>query len=812
MSVIDFSSPVRKLSATLRLNYQGAMVAGAATYLKSFEIQRIAEDSKFFGQVVKHRVNLKMFPHSSRDYHEMVSFTLGLYDGETSLTIYPYNFYPTEINYDEVNKVYSITAYDKIQELENHTISEISITAPYTIKQLIDAIQSQFIDRFNTATLINIDNNLSSLSYAEGANFEPTETIVDCLRYIAEVLNAVCYMGAGGLVFKRLDKDGAAAGTITKSDYFQLKAGNNKRLGKIIFSSELGDNIEASTVAAGSTQVLYDNPFLNMRDDQQDIVDLMLADCGGLLIGTFELEWRANLYYNIGDKLQIELADNQCLTTYLLDEVITFDGSLKSKLRFFWDSNKETTVQANPSTLGEVIKNTYAKVDKVNKQIELVANEVEADTSRISALEISTSGITASVAAITSSVAANATNISAISSSVATNISDIAQLKIDRSAIELSVSNLTTTLTSTNSELSSLASSFDNLEIGGRNLLKYGDSAKTATVGSASTIANTGAYYTWSYGTELINNNLEEWYTLQGDYEVSGNQDTRANFYTQVNSVQAAQPNNVNVYTNPSGHFTDAIKIPVAQQSVKASWWFRLRLRSATAGTTITVKNFKLEKGSKPTTFTVAPEDVDEDISDISASLASTISRVGSLEVGASSIAARVSTTETAITGIQTDVENRYAELTLTDNQIYATVTELQETSSDLKDDITAANDNMASQYNMIQQQLATKVTASDISIAINNVVNDGVNKVVTTTGYRLDNDGLTISKSDSNIATTIDNEGMIVSTQDEQILTATTAGVNAIDLTARNYLIFGSNSRLQDYGSSKAGLFWIGN
>ena len=54
------------------------------------------------------------------------------------------------------------------------------------------------------------------------------------------------------------------------------------------------------------------------------------------------MSWRGNPALTIGDRLQIALKDGTNLTTYLLDETITFDGSLSSKMRFYWDQNKET--------------------------------------------------------------------------------------------------------------------------------------------------------------------------------------------------------------------------------------------------------------------------------------------------------------------------------------------------------------------------------------------------------------------------------------------------------------------------------------
>ena len=58
---------------------------------------------------------------------------------------------------------------------------------------------------------------------------------------------------------------------------------------------------------------------------------------------------------------------------------------------------------------------------------------------------------------------------------------------------------------------------------------------------------------------------------------------------------------------------------------------------------------------------------------------------------------------------------------------------------------------------------------------------------------------------------TNIDEDGMKVYRNNEEVLTADNVGVNAINLTARQYLIIGQNSRLEDYNSNRTACFYIG-
>lgn len=88
------------------------------------------------------------------------------------------------------------------------------------------------------------------------------------------------------------------------------------------------------------------------------------------------------------------------------------------------------------------------------------------------------------------------------------------------------------------------------------------------------------------------------------------------------------------------------------------------------------------------------------------------------------------------------------------------------------------------------------------------------VDHVTTTTGYTFNADGLQIYKSGNEMKNLLDNTGMYVTRSNEEILTANNEGVSAINLTARQYLIVGANSRFEDYangtGAKRTACFYI--
>ena len=102
----------------------------------------------------------------------------------------------------------------------------------------------------------------------------------------------------------------------------------------------------------------------------------------------FECEWRGNPLLEVGDKIAMITKDNETAISFLLDDSTEFDGGMKAKSRWAYVDNSGES-HSNPVSLGETLKKTYAKVDKINKEVEIVADETA--TLKINANLISSS-------------------------------------------------------------------------------------------------------------------------------------------------------------------------------------------------------------------------------------------------------------------------------------------------------------------------------------------------------------------------------------------------------------------------------------
>lgn len=105
-------------------------------------------------------------------------------------------------------------------------------------------------------------------------------------------------------------------------------------------------------------------------------------------------------------------------------------------------------------------------------------------------------------------------------------------------------------------------------------------------------------------------------------------------------------------------------------------------------------------------------------------------------------------------------------------------------------------------------------IDSDSVDIKISTAIGD-INSVTTSTGYTFNQDGLTISKDGEEMSNKLDNTGMYVTRDDEEILSANNEGVSAMNLTSRQYLIVGSNSRFENYDngtdSKRTACFYIG-
>lgn len=360
-----FKEPARELTGGVRI-YAGSTISQTllpTDTLVSMTINRTAPAGKFFGFAVAQQLTVEVLGKISL----AKGTKLGPYLGtkEQNPAILPF-FYVDSVTVDETKNKSVIVAYDLIGAADKIAISEIGITYPFTItefaRKIVTALGGNLIADFGSINPVYSDT--------VPVNLGGTEAARSVLSSIAEATGTIIYCSTADTVVAK-----ALSGEISDSfdggSYFSFATEDAVTLTQVASGTQLGDNIYIGE--AGHTQVIWDNPFLILRDDIADLLELIGSKVIGTTMIPYSLDWRGNPFYEIGDLLEITTVKGEVKEVYYLGDTLVYSGGLKAKSE--WEASDSGNIEGSPTSLGETLKQTTARVDKVNNQIELIAKD-----------------------------------------------------------------------------------------------------------------------------------------------------------------------------------------------------------------------------------------------------------------------------------------------------------------------------------------------------------------------------------------------------------------------------------------------------
>lgn len=165
---------------------------------------------------------------------------------------------------------------------------------------------------------------------------------------------------------------------------------------------------------------------------------------------------------------------------------------------------------------------------------------------------------------------------------------------------------------------------------------------------------------------------------------------------------------------------------------------------------------------------------------------------------------------------IQQQLDETNSNLSTTTDKTNQNASDINATNTNLnnnyynKDQIDVINSSTTQEITTIKKEVDTKITAEDLTIAINQIKTTGATSVETTTGYKFNEEGLSIQKSDSEMSSLLDNDGLVVKRNETEMLTVRSSGVEAENITVRTYFTIGDNTRAENYKGG-TGFFYIG-
>ncbi|MBQ9913529.1 MAG: hypothetical protein IJO73_04805 [Clostridia bacterium] len=455
------SSPVRKFKARVELYNSSTLVNtfNDTDKLISFSIERLGDETKFFGFGVFQKINIKLID-INRELNITTADNFKVVYSIAGEDVAPYPlFNVTEVNRDENTNELSITAYDNLNKANAHTVDEITLVkereeteedievvadmTSYTVEDYIIAASN--LIGLTEAPIISATGEWQNIVYTSttDVNFEGTETVKELLDDIAEISGSIYYVDNNNtLCFKRL---GGGTLPIGKAEYIDLDSGENRRLTTITHTTDLEDNISVTSGAIGSTQYIRSNAFIELNVDNITlIINDLLANLADFTINQFNCEWRGNPALEIGDKIDLTTKDNATVSSYVINDTVEYNGAFIEKTSWNYEDNEDET-ESSPSNLGEALKQTFAKVDKANKKIELVTSKSEENSEAIAQLQLDTSGIAASVSSTETTIDELSGAINTLQNEVSTKITPEA-VEI---AIKEAVENVESVSTST---------------------------------------------------------------------------------------------------------------------------------------------------------------------------------------------------------------------------------------------------------------------------------------------------------------------------------------------------------------------------
>ena len=391
--VNDITSPARTVSGRVEL-YNGSTLSNrfyANTRLSSMKVERTPTNGLLWGYTISQKATVKLL-NKENDINDIKGYNMKLYLGVGG----DYADFPafkiTECKKDEVRGSVELVGYDLISTAAEHTLEELEITYPAEMMDYARAIAA-FLGVELRLALGNSEYHQITFDGETLPNYEGTETLREVLEDIAQATGTICYMDyLNRLCFKHLDNTPVAV--VDKSQYFSLEVSEPISLSKVSATTELGDNIHTGN-DDGYNHIIHDNGFYVNSDEAAASIEQLLADNSSTVIYPYKLKWRANPAIEIGDCFNITLKDGSIIPLVYLGETIQYTGGMSATSE--WKSEEKKQVNSAPTTLGEAIKETYAKVDKVNKQITMVVSESSANAEAIASIQLGLDGINASV-------------------------------------------------------------------------------------------------------------------------------------------------------------------------------------------------------------------------------------------------------------------------------------------------------------------------------------------------------------------------------------------------------------------------------
>lgn len=355
--------------------------------LVSFTIEKTAPKGKLFGFAISQKIIIEALGilDTIRKGNKLIP-SIGLVGFEDEVISLPY-FYVDTIEFNKVKNTTTITGYDILYKANSINVGKV----PFSYPLYAAAYARQLIGHLGGYAIFEgIDYVMKT-----APNLSGTETIHSALTSFAEFTGTICYVTDGNNVrFRSLSAD--FTDVILPDEYFDLSIGEVTHLTKVSYVAELDPDDNVSYGNDGNfSQVIWNNPYFVTRDTTSEVLNEIANKVIGLMSTDYKLEWRGCPAYELGDLVILQEKDGSAQYVLYLNETLEYNGGLKAASE--WEAGESENAETPPTTISQTIKNTYAKVDKINQEIILAVETVEGYEERLSKVELNSTDVTITV-------------------------------------------------------------------------------------------------------------------------------------------------------------------------------------------------------------------------------------------------------------------------------------------------------------------------------------------------------------------------------------------------------------------------------
>lgn len=295
-------------------------------------------------------------------------------NGQEADTVPTAPFVLESVDYDADAGTCTLSGYDRMVRLAEHTAAEINITYPTTIGAYAAAaaalagLELAGIDWLNADTVLTAAPNLAG-----------TETCREVIAWAAECALGNAHIDRNGKIAIRSIIPTENKHEINPDLYFESEIGSAYGPINTLVLARLpqNDNVYRSSAADDAQKIaltITDNPFLDAIRD--DVIDAMFAQIDGISVQPYTLDWCGDPALDPGDTITLTDTDGTQKTALYGGATLEFDGGMRAAVVVTAPTN-ETIQYQKASSTREALRKTQLAVDKANQKIESLVQEIE---------------------------------------------------------------------------------------------------------------------------------------------------------------------------------------------------------------------------------------------------------------------------------------------------------------------------------------------------------------------------------------------------------------------------------------------------